>query len=340
VIPPELFDDLSTKIGVLAHERRRYLEQLAGKETDGVMLERARVSTEELVATLDRLQTQSLWRPGSKRPFECPIKFADETMSLRRKLLETYASRQVIEAGLCSLSSSIEEVMRKIDKHWGLDRELHEARTEVKVKQSELKAVNDEIVSLQRLLARKKTMLTRQEKVDVKVHVRVLEAEKRVVQKRLCGHQEHVRTNEQAIRHRALVIAKLEQKIECLANVLGGDDGAAAERVDVQLVADLQTSIEQLVKQTTDQQRSMDRLDAELEDLEARMRTLAKATAGATEEERKVLAEHRRMRGLVEKELSAQLSATAASLETLQAEITALRAEERSRSQRSTTSAS
>ena len=340
-LPPELFDELSTKLGLLSFARLEYVKAANDRLVDATVLERARQRCESLVHSLDGMYTNAKWKPGAKHTYECPIKFADQTAQLKKKLLDAYQERRTVEEALSQQTRCIEGLLVEIDGFKSIEKELFDARTEVRIKQSELKAVEEEISSLHRLLSRKRLMLGRQEKIDVKQHVRQLEADKRVVQKRLAGHQDQVRVNEQAIRHRALTIAKLEQKVEALADVLGGSEGAAAERVEAELVDELQVTIEQLSRQTAEQQQTMDQLDADIEDLHARARALEKATLGAQEEEAKIRREHKRMRGMIEKELSAQLGATNAALEALQGEISVLRekSNERSKSQRSATSA-
>jgi predicted RNase H-like nuclease (RuvC/YqgF family) len=87
------------------------------------------------------------------------------------------------------------------------------------------------------------------------------------------------------------------------ADAIGGDEGAAAPPVEVDVVNDVRKEVDELTKEQVELDRELSEVDREIEDLEGRIKTLSRAAQVAEDEEQRVRRNHERLMQAVEKHL-------------------------------------
>jgi predicted RNase H-like nuclease (RuvC/YqgF family) len=303
--PIEFVDELQQKINEAKVAIGQYRDALNQRQLSREEMLRKKMAVEERQKELDVLYSAAKWKPGSKVGYECPIQLRDEASMLRSKMVGLCEEHSACETTLRRQTEELIRLTELIASHSGAEEALFKAQERLKLLQSEYNDVAEEIQSLHRILKRKDRMLERSQRDNAgsASRVRHCEAAKRVAHAKLQSHQDHVRQNDVAIRHRALQIAKLSKRIELIADAIGGDEGAAAPPVEVDVVNDVRKEVDELTKEQVELDRELSEVDREIEDLEGRIKTLSRAAQVAEDEEQRVRRNHERLMQAVEKHL-------------------------------------
>ena len=321
----EFVDELHKHISLTKLQLESHAASVDRRRHSMLSLERSRAQHDFLSKELEQLQQTAKWRPGSNTTRDCPIVLRDEASRTKKQLLDLYCDRSALERLLLQQTKDVESLSKDVQLYHSCDDALRELRTEVAVQEQQLCSMQEEIDGLHRLLKRKDKMFdTLKHKTEHK-HVKELETSKRVTQAKLSGHKEQVRSNDIAIRHRAVVIAKLSQRLELIGDALTGEEGNHSERVDAEVVEGLRRETDILTKEHTENREKLSQLDADVEDLEHRAQTLTNAARIVDDEERRRKREHDKYLKLVEGQLDAQRLEAASYLESLREEIECLK---------------
>lgn len=295
-MPEEFLDTLSDKREIMIKAQRDYIALCEEKKRLVELVERNKVAAEGLNADLERFYERAKWRPGASTNYACPITTDNENSRLKKKLLEVYQEAQTTQKQMIKQTDQLKSLALELESMQHVDEEHFGAQTELRLKNGELKAVMDEINSCARIYQQKEKYLAKiSDHSRDKEQIRHIDADKRVAQKALVGHKDQARQADAGIRHRALLITLLEERIEIIGEAIRGDASPSASeessnpanqsapaadvpRVDVQFVERIRNDILRLQKLIAENTHIIDIADSQLEIAEDRVRIIERST--------------------------------------------------------------
>lgn len=351
-VPDDWLTELFAARDALARAQSDFRAARAEEERCFRLAQRNASATNVLAEQLSALFAAANWKPGAKKGYVCPITLNDDISQMKKQVVDLYRERTLALSSHDAQTKELERLAKEIASLEHVDAEVFHAKEEVKIKRIELQRVRDECTSLARLLTKKQTMVERLAKRDDTLRIRGAEGDKRVAQKKVALHDDALRRGEQSLRVRALQIQRLEEKLELIGEAIRGDDGtdgtvegdaaagaassssgaAAVERVPADALEELRREVDALQAEALENDRKMQLLDADHEDLEARVRALTRATVNAERERDRVLLTHRKNIAYLDKELRAQAEETDALIRQTQEQVEVLRSQTQSRS--------
>lgn len=191
---------------------------------------------------------------------------------------------------LLRLASILQETIDAVSQR----TEAMQVLAERKEKQAELRKEHDRV---SREIARKDKIADKNQiGLTMEDYVRHSNFDRRVALHELTKEDTLTKTNDLAIRHRALQIAKLQTRLELIGCAVAGDDvnDVEEERVDVEILDELAREIEELHDSHLVANLRMENIDCEIEKMEWRAAALQHAKDSTLIEMQRVDREHRR----------------------------------------------
>ena len=293
-MPPQLLAELSSKRDLLKATRAAYLHALETKQTAEVTMDESFEEEDKREDHLEKLYTRAKWRPGCNSSYTCPIAVSDENSRLKKKLVELYHSRKVVESQTEKLTAVVKGLVAEVDSNSGLEKEHFTAETECRLKDFELREVREEIKMYQRILLKKNRML-----IDVaasekskQFKVKMIEGDKRSAVVKLTQQRTTALVAVSTIRYTTVLLRQLEEKIEMIGEAVRGDvsndpsedtsDGLTdVPRVDVQLLEEVGQEVQHLAQEQLLNDSRLENIDGLIEVIERKLNVLNSATSKA-----------------------------------------------------------
>ena len=293
-MPPKLLAELVSKRDLLRAARETYIKALESKHTAEVTMDASFADEDSKEDHLEKLYTRAKWRPGQKAAYVCPITVSDENTRLKKKLVELYQSRKVLEEQTERLSSAVKALVAEVEGNSGLEKERFTAETESRLKDFELREVQDEIKMYQRILQKKNRMLDSAPSPKSKqFKVKMIEDDKRAAVLKLTNQRTSALTAVSTIRYTAVLLRQLEERIEMIGEAVRGDvsndpsdqstpDGLTdVPRVDVQLLEEAGREVQRLTLEQASNLERLENVDGLIEVVERKIAVLEYATKRA-----------------------------------------------------------
>ncbi|KEG07591.1 hypothetical protein DQ04_09331000 [Trypanosoma grayi] len=326
LLPIEAVGDLNNKAGEVTLLVREYKKLLGEQKQLESILEVSLAKTAE--ANEENKELKKLIGCSNGEPVT-HVKDATEAIAyangLRHDVMKALVERDGVKVTLKRQTECLRKIATELVGTRNLEELREEAAQQLEKKRLELENIRDETDAMRRLLGRKDKMLEKEVPIDEVAVARAAETDRRVVMHRLEKEQKNVRLNEMAVRHRALQIAKLEKRIEMIGDAVGGDESAADERVDAELVEQLRKEILSLGRVYQECGARLELLDADVSDLDRRATGLTRTTANVKKEMRRLEKDHRKFTNFQRKELEVEQAATEQEIRDIEREVEMLR---------------
>lgn len=248
-----------------------------------------------------------------------------------KQLIMAYQERENIRISLRRQSAQLGRMAALVEETINAQEQKEEAKTVLAEKTAKLKELKAERARMERTVGTKdKNLCKKSRGLTEEEAVRMANMDRRVAMLELQREKEHIRSNRQAVRHRAMQIARAEKRLEMIGDAVGGNGLAEEERVDVEIVDSLMAELKDLYRQRAEADLRADMLDADIERLDYKCGALVRTTEGTRREMAKVEKEHQKYLNTLEKEVKQEEMINSHNIKTIEREITTLKSARRS----------
>ncbi|CCW71074.1 unnamed protein product [Phytomonas sp. Hart1] len=323
---PDLVDQANKKIGdvqstVRTHhelnlEKERLISILGNLDHDVQHLE-------ENYKELLRLNSSN--EDGDTRP-ELFAKSYDELKNELQELVELYRERELLQKQLNNQSSELWRLSTLMQDTVNAYEQKKEAVNVLAEKTAKLQELRDRRIQLEHLEKtknsqfEKKTNIRPEEEAiksannDFNVAIWAMERE-----------DDQLKSNDAAIRHRAMQIAKSQKRLELIGEAVSTGESDGEERVDVEVADHLVSEINAMYDLHAEACAHMDKLDADIEKMEYKVRAINQAILGAKKELRTVNDSRMHKISLLRKEIVREQKANNFNIAALEKEVEKVR---------------
>lgn len=296
-LPQDFIDDLARHCSDVESVIRTHKELVAEKATlQGALAKadaRTEAAEEELAAVAEIAgadadgKSRSAAGSRKKNEYGAALK-ATVALYQQRENVRIQLEGQSRE--LLRLASILQETTDAVSQR----TEAMEVLAERKAKLAELRKEHDQV---SRDIARKDKIADKnQSGPTMEDYIRHSNFDRRVALHELTKEDTLTKSNDLAIRHRAMQMAKLQTRLELIGGAVAGDDvnDDEDERVDVEILDELTREIEELHESHLVANIRMENIDCEIEKMEWRAAALQHAKDSTRVEMQRVDREHRR----------------------------------------------
>lgn len=325
-LPLNFIDDLNRKaseVQVQIDEHHRLVEE---RDSIAALLDTTEMAAQEAEQTYAGLvEVAKPDENGSNTGFVSWSKKM-ENADATRQLLEAYRERELLSNQLNHQSDALQRLAAVVEERATSLRQLQEAKDVLAEKKDRLAELRRENVALENDIRRKDHICERKHTGPTTENIiSSANYSRRVALYELEKEGEQLKSNDAAIRHRAMQIAKCEKRLEMIGDAVAGDGLSEEERVDAELMNTLIMEISALYKLRTETNIRMDVLDADVEVAEYKIDALRQSIAGTRREIDNVNVGHERYRQTLQNGIDQEQQNNAEEIRRLEKEVKTLR---------------
>lgn len=247
-------------------------------------------------------------------------------------LAELYKERDLLQSQMQAQSAELRRLAMLLEEMTKAQEQKEEALAILEEKDARLAELRSERTHMQHQIGRGEHELHKPSReLSPDRQMRADHMDNRVALMNLTREKEQIERGDASIRHRALQIARLEKRLELIGDAVAGEDLADVERVDVELVDMLMREINSLHHLGDEANVKMNKLDAEVEQLDSRIAAFKRAMASTRREMDRIECEHARYLTAIQKEVAREQRLTQQEVAQVEGEIADLRIATQSR---------